>query len=232
MSDVESNRPEFQQGKNEPLPKLNGGASPDNVVPMPPKKTGLTLESLKQATVKSGTPPLTAIKSTAVIIDVRKPEKGVPFRAHPDEAYAMDGYSLTVKQDGVIGETVWLVHPTIATLIHTFVRYQRFCLCWDAWKRKPFIWPVNIEAEGERLNSWVTSANRILGAARASWVCLVPMAGAYQLGKPVASVEGEARWPVEPFDELMLLAFRDLYLGPDDRDHKEVVKRMINIIPE
>ncbi len=204
-----------------------------NVVSMPAgKKAGLTLESLARATVKSGVTPLTAAASSMVTLEVTKPTKGAPFRAHPDEAYTLEGYSLSVKKPGVIGDIVYLLDPSIAEMILPHVKFQRFCLCWDAWQAKPFIWPVNIAVEGERPNGWVTSANRIWEAAKQDWVCLIPAGGAYQLGKPVAKVEGDAAWPDKTFPELMLIAFKDLYIGADDRDHKEVVKRMVTIIPE
>jgi hypothetical protein len=244
MSDnLGSDSPELQMKRIKPskLDKANGQTMPedavvrsggDNVVPMPAKKEGLTLASLSRATVKSGTTPLTAASSTMVIIEVAKPSKGVPFRAHPDEAFTLEGYSLTIKKPGVIGDITYLLDPSIAEMILPHVRFQRFCLCWDAWQARPFIWPVNIAVEGERPNGWVTSANRIWEAAKADWVCLIPGGGAYQLGKPVAKVEGEPDWPVRPFPELMIMAFRDLYIGADDREHKEVVKRMVTIVPE
>jgi hypothetical protein len=202
----------------------------DNVVPLPAKKEGLTLASLSRATVKSGTTPLTSLAGSMVTIDVTKPTKGSPFRAHPDEAYTMEGYSLTIKKPGVIGDITYLLDPTIAEMILPHVRFQRFCLCFDHWQTKFFIWPVNIMVEGERPNGWVTSANRIWEAAKKDWVCLIPAGGAYLLGKPVAKIEGEPEWMTTPFPELMLTAFKDLYIGADDREHKEIVKRMVTLV--
>lgn len=193
-------------------------------------KEGLTLASLSRATVKSGTTPLTAASGTMVVIEVTKPTKGVPFKAHPDEAYTMEGYSLTIKKPGVIGDITYLLDPSIAEMILPHVRFQRFCLCWDGWHRKLFIWPVNIAIEGERPNGWVTSANRIWEKAREDWACVIPVGGAYMLGKPVAPVEGDPQWPTASFQELMITAFKDLYIGADDREHKEIVKRLVTLV--
>jgi hypothetical protein len=206
-------------------------ASP-SVVPLSAKKEGLTLERLRQATVRGDAAPLKTGTATAVTVEVTKPEKGVPFRVHPDLAFTMEGYSLTTKVPGVIGDTIRLLDPSIAEMIPTFVRHQLFCLCYDGWQRKPFIWPINIQVEGARANAWTTSAHRVLHAAREDWVCLVPGNSAYLLGKPILPVQGEPVWPGMPFDELMLLAFKDLYIGPDNRDHPEIAKRLIAIIPE
>jgi hypothetical protein len=240
---VESNSPEFQPKEGRPkadkadgqtMSEVSGTAAPsgDNVVPLPAKKAGLTLESLQRATVSGDVVPPTTIVSTAVVIDVTKPTKGVPFRAHPDVAYTMNGYSLTTKTPGVIGETVYLVDPTIAEMIPAHVRYQRFCLCYDAWQRKPFIWPISVQVEGDRGNAWVTSANRIWNAAKEDWVCLIPVGGAYQLHKPVVAVKGEPIWPNKPFAEIMIMGFKDLYIGPDDNDHPEITKRLTVLVPE
>ena len=118
---VESNSPEFQpkegrpkadKADGQPMPEeVSGTAAPSgpNVVPLPAKKAGLTLESLQRATASGDAVPLVTIASTAVVIDVAKPTKGAPFRAHPDVAYTMNGYSLTTKTPSVIGEVVYLV---------------------------------------------------------------------------------------------------------------------------
>jgi hypothetical protein len=210
------------------------GAHDHNVVPMPmpAEKEGLTLESLQRATASGDAVPLVTIASTAVVIDVAKPTKGAPFRAHPDVAYTMNGYSLTTKTPGVIGEVVYLLDPTIAELIPAHVRYQRFCLCFDAWQRKPFIWPITVQVEGDRGNAWVTSATRIWNAAKDNWVCMIPVGGAYQLHKPVVAVKGEPAWPNKPFAEIMIMGFKDLYIGPDDNDHPEITKRLTVLVPE
>jgi hypothetical protein len=156
--------------------------------------------------------------------------------AHPDPAFTMLGYTLTTKTPGVIGETIRLLAPHVAETIPASIRQQRLCLCYDGWQRAPFIWPLNTHIEGTRANGWTVSANRIWEAARKDWVCLVPANGQYLLGKPVLPVKGEPVWLRDAqgralsFAEIMLMAFRDLYI--DDPDHEEVAKRRIVIIPE
>jgi hypothetical protein len=58
---------------------------------------------------------------------------------------------------------------------------------------------------------------RIWGAAKEDWVCFIPAGGAYQLHKPVVPVTGNPEWPGKSFAELMIMGFRDLYIGSDDR---------------
>src|ERR1700758_5557536 len=80
-----------------------------------PKRKGLTLEALRKATT-NGNIPLAAPVSVAVIIEVRKPEKGVPFMAHTSPDYTTIGYTLAVKSPTGVGEAVYLMDPDIAAL--------------------------------------------------------------------------------------------------------------------
>ncbi len=217
-------------GNGVPPPSTGGTVVP---MPAPGKKPGLTLESLAKATARAGGAPLVKIASSAVTIEVRKPQKGVPFMAHPDVAnYTAEGYTLTVKVPDTVGETVFLVDPAIAELIPAHIRHQRFCLCFDAWQRQPFIWPINTMVEGVKNNQWTVAANRVWQAATEDWVCMIPGAGTYQLHKPVVPIRNAPVWPTKPFAELMLMGFRDCYIGPDDRDHKEIQKRLTEYVSD
>ena len=191
---VESNSPEFQPKEGRPkadkadgqtMSEVSGTAAPsgDNVVPLPAKKAGLTLESLQRATVSGDVVPPTTIVSTAVVIDVTKPTKGVPFRAHPDVAYTMKGYSLTMKTPGVIGDTIYLVDPAIAEMIPPHVRYQRFASASTRGTANRSSGQIRVQVEATG-NAWVTSANRIWEAAKEDWVCLIPVGGAYSSTSP------------------------------------------------
>ena len=202
---------------------------PGNGAVPPAAQKGLTLEALKEATAP-GSPAPVATKSVAVTIEVRKPTKDVPFRSHPDMDYTLNAYSLTVKTPNVIGETIYLVHPAIHQMIPTHTRYQMFCLCFDAWQRRPFIWPITIPQEGSRQNSWIVSAMRVWGATKKDWYSLLPDGGAYQLREPVEPVVGEPAWPSKSFNDLMMMAFSDLYLGPEARDSKIVRDRMSRLV--
>jgi hypothetical protein len=218
-------------GGNGAAPPTNGHAAVAGNGATPPKPKGLTLETLAQVTAKSSGEPLARVTPVAVTIEVRKPIKGAPLRAHPDiENFTTEAYSLTVKNPEAVGELVYMTHPDVAAAIPSFVRYQRFCFCWDGWQKKPFIWPMDVLLEGARNNNWAVSANRIWQAALKDWACVVPAAGAYALGKPVHPIKGDPPWPTRRFAEWMLIGFRDLYI--EDLEHPEVKKRLITIVPE
>jgi hypothetical protein len=151
--------------------------------------------------------------------------------AHPSPDFSTIAFTLAVKSPTGVGEAIYLLDPDIAALIPGYVRLMRFSLCFDAWQRRPFIWPITVQGEGQRQgNSWITSAMRIWGAAKERWVCCLPGGGAYELHEPVVPIKGEPAWPDKTFEELMQMGFADLYIG--DADHPEIVKRLTNLIPE
>jgi hypothetical protein len=46
------------------------------------------------------------------------------------------------------------------------------------------------------------------------------------------AVKGEPVWPNKPFAEIMIMGFKDLYIGPDDNDHPEITKRLTVLVLE
>ena len=52
-----------------------------------------------------------------------------------------------------------------------------------------------------------------------------------QLHKPVVPVKVNPL-AQQPFAELMIMGFKDLYIGPDDREHPEITKRLTVLVPE
>jgi hypothetical protein len=210
---------------------ISGGEDPsDTPEPEAPVKAkGLTLESLRKSTSAGNAIPAINPVSTAVVIEVRKPTKA-PIRAHPSDDYTLVGYALAVKEANGVGDAIYLVDPDVAGLIPRHIRMMRFNLCFDGWLRRPFIWPITVQVEGGRGNSWNTSSMRIWGAAKERWVCCIGGGGAYELHEPSIPMKGEPTWPNKTFEELMMMAFRDLYI--DDPLHPEVVKRLTVLIPE
>jgi hypothetical protein len=203
------------------------GNGADNVVQF--KQEGLTLDKLRKATMLGTAITPLQPTPTAVVIDVRKPTKA-PLRAHPDPDYTAQGFVLSVKNEKGVGETLYLLDPDVAALIPRHVRVMQMTLCFDAWTRKPFIWPITVLDEGGKGNSWITSAMRVLEAAKLDWKCCISGGGAYELHKPIVEVKAELVWPAQPFLELLLMGFKDCYI--DDPNHPEIRKRLTVLIPE
>ena len=78
----------------------------------------------------------------------------------------------------------------------------------------------------------MTSATRIWNAAKDRLGLHDTSRWSVPFHKPVVAVKGEPVWPNKPFAEIMIMGFKDLYIGPDDNDHPEITKRLTVLVPE
>jgi hypothetical protein len=87
-----------------------------------------------------------------------------------------------------------------------------------------FIWPVPVDEEYSRKNTWNESSRAAYHQAKTRWVKLVGDRAAGQYRIFVA--EGELpppRWPDKPFKELLAIAFNSRTI---DRDDHPIIKAM------
>jgi hypothetical protein len=86
----------------------------------------------------------------------------------------------------------------------------------------PFIWPVPLDAESSRSNTWNESQRAAYHAAKTDWVKMVSGKDRYH----VYIAEGELpppRWPEKDFRELLAIAFHNRTI---DRADHPVIKAM------
>jgi hypothetical protein len=200
--------------------KGNGAAPPAND---PAQPSRLSLADIEAAMTDGDVIPDVGQTTILAAIAVGKPPKGAPFRAHPDPACAINTFVLVDREEGVVGETVYLVLPRARPFLANYIRPVKVALCFNGWTQRPFLWPITLPVgNAGRQSLWSKSALRIWEAAKTEWTCMVAGAGMYERHRPFVPVEGEPTWPDTPYNELLLMGFDACFI-PDE--HHEVARR-------
>ena len=142
---------------------------------------------------------------------VRKPAKEWFFRIHPE--YSLDSFVLELKEDG---ETL-LLDPAMRRAL-----LEEKCACIRTLRLgvnrqgTPFIWPVR-QPTGAGRDPWATSSLDAIHLAETRWTRMQAdmSLGAYRIME--GKVYDVPRWPKEPFNELLRVAFKGAVV--DSLDH-------------
>lgn len=146
------------------------------------------------------------VKKVLTTIPFRKPSGQVFFRIHP--TWRLNAAILQLKDDGenyVVAPNLFaeLTQDVRAKTVYTGVTREG----------NVFLWPVNLESEDGRLDSWSQSARKAAEMAERSWVRMVAnrSIGAYDVYEATGQL-GEPCWPEMTFDDVAKLAFRDRFI--------------------
>ena len=146
------------------------------------------------------------VKKVLTTIPFRKPNGQVFFRVHP--TWHMNAAILQLKDDG----ENYVVAPALFAELAQEVRAKKV---YTGVTREGavFMWPVNLESEDGRLDSWSQSAHQAAKISEKTWVRLVAnrSVGAYDVYEATGQL-GEPAWPEMTFDEVVQLAFRDRFI--------------------
>lgn len=146
------------------------------------------------------------VKKVLTAIPFRKPNGQLFFRVHPE--WHLNAAILQLKDDG----ENYIVAPTLFAELAQEVRAKKV---YTGVTREGtvFLWPVNLESEDGRLDSWSKSAHQAAKIAEKTWVRLVAnrSTGAYDVYEATGQL-GEPAWPEMTFDEVAQLAFRDRFI--------------------
>lgn len=172
--------------------------------------------SLDALRVASGEAEESLVEAVLSHVPVRKPAKEWFFRIHPE--YSLDTLVLEMKEDG---ETLLVVPAMRGALMEEKCASIRTLRLGVNRQGTPFIWPVRQPTEGRR-DSWATSALDAIQLAETCWTRMQAdmSLGAYRLLK--AKVDDVPRWPREPFNELLRVAFKGAVV--DSLDHPALKK--------
>jgi len=183
-------------------------------VPAPAADFFASLDSLRVASV--GMEEQSLVEAVLSRVPVRKPSKEWFFRIHPE--YSLDSLVLELKEDG---ETLLLAPAIRGALLEEKCASIRTLRLGVNRQGTPFIWPVRQPTEGRR-DSWATSSLDAIQLAETCWTRMQAdtSLGAYRLTK--AKVDDVPRWPKEPFNELLRVAFNGAVV--DSLDHPALKK--------
>lgn len=163
-------------------------------------------------------------KETNIIL-VRKPDKQVYIRVHPDPLWQLRTAVLEIKSDNemyLVASELWEelrneIKPKI--IISAITRQDTF-----------FLWPIALPNESGWLDPWSRSAVECAKKAQDQWVRVQSNkdAGVYEVN--IAENQDsfpEPVWPVIGFEKLLMTAFKDHYI---DSINHPVVQRLRGVL--
>jgi hypothetical protein len=182
-------------------------------IPAPAADFFANLDSLRITPIRAGEPVVKQVLST---VPVRKPSKEWFFKVHPE--YSLDTLLLELKEDS---ET-FLVSPALQAALQgeNCVGLRTLTLGVNR-QGIPFVWALRPPSEGKR-DAWATSALDAANLAKRNWVRLQADMGlgAYRIA--IADIDDAARFPEEPFEEILRVAFKGHVV--DSLDHPALKK--------
>jgi hypothetical protein len=159
------------------------------------------------------------IKKQITTIPIRKPGPQTFVRVHPDPAYRLDAYVISLKEENEF----YLVEPhlvpelitecVVITLITTI-----------SMQGVLFLWPIRLPNDGEKDTEWWRSAREAALQAEKAWtrVRAHRSLGAYERDLAVGDLP-DPKWPDLTFPEILQIAFRNYHITTMDH---AVVKQL------
>ena len=157
-------------------------------------------------------------------VSVGKPRKDTFFRVHPEYHQ-----TLTVVMESTGMDTVThAMTPAVQEAMQDAKAVSEVMKTYDytlviTRDGDVKLWPLVVSASGDMPNSWNESARAVAGHAVNGWVryCSNRGEGRYEVIEP-GSVLPDPEWPVEPWDKLLELAFKDTMI--DSVEHPYLLK--------
>ena len=163
------------------------------------------------------------VKKLLLTVPVRKPHSQEFVRVHPE--FRIPGAPIIELKDD---RELFLLTPGVATMLSQgdFVMKDLFLTI--SRQNVLFIWPVPVPADGQRANSWHTSAREAAVLAATEWVRLSANAAlkAYDVAVSPPFVKiPDPEWPIDKtFNEILRIAFKDRVI--ETVDHP-VIQRLL-----
>lgn len=143
------------------------------------------------------------VKKVLTTVPFRKPNGQAFFRVHPE--WRLQAAVLQLKDDG----ENYIVSPGLYPELSQELR-AKMIYAGVTRDGTLFLWPVNLESEDGRLDSWSQSAHQAAKFAEKGWIRMVAnrSTGAYDVYQALGEL-GDPAWPEMSFDDIAQLAFRD-----------------------
>lgn len=153
------------------------------------------------------------VKPELVTIPVKKPSKEWFIRVHRNEAYHLPVAMIELKESNERRE-LYLVHQSLWEVLAaeaTFTTQMLFLAI--NRQRVLFFWPIRLPGLDGRSNDWTKSGLEAARMATTHWVRVTSnmSLGAYEVQR--AELVAEPEWPERPMNELLRIAFKDLFIN-------------------
>lgn len=147
------------------------------------------------------------VESVPTALRVRTPSKEWFVRVHPDPAYRLR-VGLIALKDQAEREDPYLVTPALWAALATEPTFSYYLLhLAQSRQYVRFLWPVRIPTTNTRGASWHHSALEAAALAQTRWVRLFADQAQQKYTFHQSTDTEEPPWPLEPFTELLTLAF-------------------------
>jgi len=152
-------------------------------------------------------------------IPVRKPERQVFVRVHPDPAFKFQTFLLEVKEDNstyLVDRSIW---EHVSDLVAPKVLLTEMSRQGDL-----FLWPIKLPGADGRSDRWSESALVAAKHAETTWLRVSANMGlgGYDVFKAMAELP-EPQWPDMDMNQIINLAFRDRFIDSPSHD---VIRRL------
>lgn len=160
------------------------------------------------------------VKRLITRVPVRKPPKGVFFRAHPDPKWRFPTAILELKEE----QETYLLEPGVREVVSELTRPVVLHAAVDR-QGNPFLIPVPLPGDDGRRNPWHESLAQAVGHAEQKWIrCTANMhSGAYDIYVAEGALP-EPEWPSIDFEDLVETAFRGRII---DSDSHPVISKLL-----
>lgn len=153
-------------------------------------------------------------------VPVRKPDKQIYVRTHPDEAFRVSVGLIDLQED----KEFYLVDPKLHDVLANELA-SKILITSITRQGVVFLWPINLPRADGKLDSWSRSAHLAAKRATTVWTRVSANMGlkAYEITTAAADARiPEPEWPPKTFEELLEIAFRDRFI--DSLEHPVVMR--------
>ena len=147
-----------------------------------------------------------------------KPNDQTWFMVHPSEEFSLTIRTLFLREDA----EHYLVHPPLMDDLNDFLVLKRFYLYINRQGNMKF-WPVKMEDEFGKLDSWNASGHEIAKSAKVGWLRMSSNRdlSSYEPHDPPKQYPAP-EWPDLGFAEIVNIAFKNHYIAT--LEHPVVLK--------
>jgi hypothetical protein len=155
---------------------------------------------------------MVGVKKALITVPVRKPNRQIFIRVHPDPTFRLETAVLEIKEDReiyLLSPDLWPEMPGEITPKILFTAIDR--------QNVVFLWPVRLPGPDGRHDEWSRSALQAAEMGMKNWIRVASNLGlgAYEVFESTAEIP-EPEWPDCSFKRLLEIAFRDRYIKTID----------------
>jgi hypothetical protein len=198
---------------------IAGNGNADGAAPAPVD----VFSDLKALSMSQAYADIVGVKKLLLTVPVRKPHSQEFVRVHPE--FRIPGAPIIELKDD---RESFLLTPSVAAMLSPGDFTLKDLFLSMSRQGVLFVWPVPVPADGQRANSWHTSAREAAVLAAGEWIRLSANTAlkAYDVtvSPPLVKIP-EPEWPTDKsFNDILRIAFKDRVI--ETVDHP-VIQRLL-----